>query len=470
MHWLALLLSPAPATDDPWACHAAPDQSQQALAWWALQFSPKVARLEEAVVLEVHACLRLFGGAEALHARLCADANQAGLPLQALAWAPTSLAALALARAAVSDGLSRPISQILDGLPLHCLSAVQAQEAMLARLGCRTLGDVRRLPRAGLSRRFGKALLQAMDQALGLQPEAHAWLQAPAEFEARLELPQRVENAQLLLQYVRHLLLQLCAWLAARHAGIQALTLHWEHDTMRARGVGKGGSLSIHTSDCTRDFTHLSRLLAEHLAHLTLAAPAGEIRLQAGEVLPLEEASASLLPAAPDQAHEPLAQLLERISVRLSPERVRCGSLQEDHRFEAMQQWRAWTGSSASGKAARKSSAGPAQERLDPLGGPTEYLSGEGHSPQPTWLLDIPLRLTVRQDRPHYQQAPLQLLAGPQRIEGGWWQLDPALPHGHAQQQRDYFLALSAGHLLLWVFQQRLSEFEHGWFLHGVFA
>jgi protein ImuB len=448
MHWLALLLSPAPATDDQWACHAAPDQAQQALAWWALQFSPKVARLEEAVVLEVHACLRLFGGAEALQARVRVEASQAGLPLQALAWAPTSLAALALARAAVSDGLSKPISQILDGLPLHCLSAVQAQEAMLARLGCLTLGDVRRLPRAGLSRRFGKALLQAMDQALGLQPEAHAWLQAPAEFEARLELPQRVENAQLLLQYVRHLLLQLCAWLAARHAGIQALTLHWEHDTMRARGIGKGGSLSIHTSDCTRDFTHLSRLLAEHLAQLTLAAPAGEIRLQAGEVLPLEEASASLLPAAPDQAHEPLAQLLERISVRLSPERVRCGSLQEDHRLEAMQQWQAWT-------------KGPAAKHQTPCG---------QAQPQPTWLLAPPLRLLVHQDRPHYQQAPLQLLAGPQRIEGGWWQLDAAAPHGHAQVQRDYFLALSAGHLLLWVFQQRLSEFEHGWFLHGVFA
>ena len=452
MHWLALLLRPPSNTDESPSCRAEPEKSLQALAWWALQFSPKVARLEEAVVLEVAACLRLFGGADALHERVRGSAVQAGLTLQPLAWAPTSLAALALARAGVSDGLSRPTTQILDGLPLHCLSAVQAQEAMLARLGCRTLGDVRRLPRAGLSRRFGKALLHAMDQALGLQPEAHAWLQAPAEFEARLELPQRVENAQLLLQYVRHLLLQLCAWLAGRHAGIQELTLHWDHDAMRARGVGSGGSLSIRTSHCTRDFGHLSRLLGEHLAQLSLAAPAGEIRLQAGEVLALEEFSASLLPAAPEQAHEPLAQLLERISVRLSPERVRCGHLQEDHRLEAMQQWQAWTSSAGTRDTAPK----------QPVRGP--------NYPQPTWLLTPPLRLHVHQDRPQYQQAPLQLLAGPQRVEGGWWQADAALPHGHAQVQRDYFLALSAGHLLLWVFQQRLSEFEHGWFLHGVFA
>ena len=469
MHWLALLPSPpssecpqgrrlAAATPprgskEPWGGPALP---YEALAWWALQFSPKVARLEEAVVLEVAASLRLFGGADALHERVLSTAAQAGLSLQALAWAPTSLAALALARAAVSDGLSRPITQILDGLPLHCLSAVQAQAAMLARLGCRTLGDVRRLPRAGLSRRFGKAPLLALDQALGLQPEAHAWLQVPAEFEARLELPQRVENAQLLLQFVRHLLLKLCAWLAGLHAGIQTLTLHWEHDAMRARDVGSGGSLTIHTSHCTRDFGHLSRLLGEHLAQLTLAAPAGEIRLQAGEVLALEEFSASLLPAAPDQAHEPLAQLLERLSVRLGPERVRCGHLLEDHRLEAMQQWQAW----ASGGAAATSTQGGAAA--------TSTLGAS--YPQPTWLLSPPQRLSMRQDQPLYQHAPLQLLAGPQRIEGGWWQLNAALPHGHAQQQRDYFLALSAGHLVLWVFQQRLSEFEHGWFLHGVFA
>ncbi|WP_310385371.1 DNA polymerase Y family protein [Roseateles sp.] len=448
MHWLALLPSPPqPSSDESPTCSADPEQSLQALAWWALQFSPKVARLEEAVVLEVAASLRLFGGADALHERVLGTAGQAGLSLQALAWAPTSLAALALARAGVNNGLSRPITQIIDGLPLHCLTAVQAQAAMLARLGCRTLGDVRRLPRAGLSRRFGKAPLLALDQALGLQPEAHAWLQAPAEFEARLELPQRVENAQLLLHYVRHLLLQLCAWLAGRHAGIQSLTLHWEHDAMRARDVGSGGSLTIHTSHCTRDFGHLWRLLGEHLAQLTLAAPAGEIRLQAGAVMALEELSASLLPAAPEQAHEPLAQLLERLSVRLSPERVRCGSLLEDHRLEAMQQWRAWA------------SNGPAA------------VSAQGSTyPQPTWLLSPPLRLSMRQDQPLYQHAPLQLLAGPQRVEGGWWQLDAALPNGHAQQQRDYFLALSAGHLVLWVFQQRLSEFEHGWFLHGVFA
>jgi protein ImuB len=39
---------------------------------------------------------------------------------------------------------------------------------------------------------------------------------------------------------------------------------------------------------------------------------------------------------------------------------------------------------------------------------------------------------------------------------------------GHVQ--RDYFVALSAEQQLLWIFQQRLSADEQGWFLHGFFA
>lgn len=444
MHWLALLQptpKPSPSTEDDAARAAA---RQQALAWWALQFTPRVAWIEEAVVLEVAASLRLFGGGAALHKRIWRGAKRAGLGLSGIAWAPTSGGALALARGGISDGLGEPLAGLLDSLPLHTLSAVQAHAPMLARLGCQRLADVRRLPRAALAKRFDTALLRALDEAYGELPEAHQWLQAPAQFQARLELPERVEHAMVLLHHVRHLLLQLCAWLAARHAGIQHLVLHWQHDAMRARDVGSSGSLSLHTAAATRDFGHLSRLLAEHLARLTLAAPVGEISLQADDVIPLHELSASLLPQSPDQAVEPLAQMLERMAVRLGPDQVRVGCLQEDHRPEMMQRWQAWPGT------AQKPARAP------------------GH-PQPNWLLDPPLRLGhSRHDQPEYQ-GPLQLIAGPQRIEGGWWQVDSnSLESRHVQ--RDYFLYRSARAGLLWVFQQRLSASEHGWYLHGVFG
>lgn len=414
---------------------------QQALAWLALQFSPRVAQLEEAVVLEVEASLRLFGGARALHRRLRQGAQQTGLDLQAIAWAPTSLGALALARAGQINGLRAPLSQLLDELPLATLSAVQAQAPMLARLGCRRLADVRRLPRGPAARRFGTALLQALDRAYGEAPEAHRWLQLPDHFQARLELPYRVEHAPALLHYVQLLLRQLCGWLAARHAGIRELNLAWQHDAMRSRDSGTGGQLRIATAETSRDFHHLSRLLSEHLGQLQLAAPAGELSLSADTILPLDERSDSLLPRSPDQATEPLHQLLERLAVRLGPDRVREGRLHEDHRLAHMQHWHPW----------------PVNERQIP--------ARASPGPQPSWLLDPPQRLSCSAQYQPLYQGPLQRIAGPHRIEAGWWDGGPL-------HQRDYYLYGSATMGLLWVYQERhaADTGDEGWFLHGVFA
>ncbi|WP_049763833.1 DNA polymerase Y subunit UmuC family protein [Polaromonas naphthalenivorans] len=114
--------------------------------------------------------------------------------------------------AGVADGFARPLAQLLDPLPFAVLSAVNVHAATLARLGCRTLADVRRLPRSGIGRRFDAALLAALDQAYGLRPEVYDWVALPATFTARLELPGRVETSAGLLFGARRLLLQLGSW------------------------------------------------------------------------------------------------------------------------------------------------------------------------------------------------------------------------------------------------------------------
>ena len=56
MHWIALQPAPDAALADP----------HSAWAWWALQFTPWVARVQDALVLEVSGSERLFGGRAAL--------------------------------------------------------------------------------------------------------------------------------------------------------------------------------------------------------------------------------------------------------------------------------------------------------------------------------------------------------------------------------------------------------------------
>src|SRR5450759_3679304 len=60
MHWIALRVTPDKALPAD-----LPD-ARAALGWWALQFTPRVALLDDALLLEVSASERLWGGRKPL--------------------------------------------------------------------------------------------------------------------------------------------------------------------------------------------------------------------------------------------------------------------------------------------------------------------------------------------------------------------------------------------------------------------
>lgn len=123
-HWAALLPIPLSASSAPIDLNA--------LGIWALQFTPRVALLEEAVVIEVEASGRLFGGMDELHARIEAGVQELGARVS---WAPTGLAALAFLRHETQDGFGAPLPKLLDRLPLEAVTAVNQQRDTLARTG-----------------------------------------------------------------------------------------------------------------------------------------------------------------------------------------------------------------------------------------------------------------------------------------------------------------------------------------------
>ncbi|WP_416761213.1 Y-family DNA polymerase [Roseateles sp. So40a] len=461
MLWVALILPPRPPApfEDPatappphlWGICA---EAQAGLAVWCLQFTPRVALMEDAVVMEVEASLRLFRGLPALKARLSDEAPDLGAI--GIGWAPSATAALVLARCGVLDLNGRLLQAVLDPLPLQALSAAAEHAEALSRAGINTLGQLRALPRGGIGRRFGAALLAMLDQAYGLRPEAHAWVALPEDFHARVELPSREDHAPALLMGARPLLMRLCGWLAARHAGATGVTLHWVHDSMRAKDAGDGGSLTVRTAEPIRELEHFCRLMAEHLAKTRLLAPVGELRLEAVGVQALVEDSGSLLPDAV-RTGETLYLTLERIAARLGPERVQQPVLADDHRPEWQTRWKT-CGDGKSPGAGRRRGKGAAV-RVPPV-------------PEPAFLLDPPLRLAVREHRPHYQ-GPLTLLVGPDRVEGGWWDRVPAdetRPAHHRQVTRDYWIAVNENAGVMAVYREPVEDGGGAWFLHGLYA
>lgn len=427
MYWIALL----------------PSRNEDATAWgWrALQFTPRVAAVDEALLLEAGASERLFGGRRTLLRSLLK--GQEELAYEAWASGPTSLVALSLMRLK-RRGDPRP-EDLPDGLPLDSFTAAAPHLHTLERIGCTTLGQLRRLPRAGLGRRFGAGLLQALDAACGQRPERHAWLTLPAGFDQKLELQVLATSAPELLFTAQHLLTRLQAWLQGRNLGVLALELEWTLDLRKLDGkpLPPNERLELRTAQPTQDMKHLRRLASEQLARSSLSAPANQLRLRTLQTVPWGGITTSLLP----EDHKPgerLHQLVERLSVRLGEGNVTVPRALQDHRPEGMQ---LWVPARTAGAAAAVRDA--ASDAL-----------------YPPWLLREPLRLQVKGDKPCYQ-GPLQLLTRARRIEAAWWDTrarEPVL--------RDYFIARSEQAGLLWIFRERLAADQEDahWFLHGLYA
>ena len=480
MHWIALqpwpeaALASAESTVPPQEDTAALVDTLSALAWWVLRFTPKVAQVGDVLVLEVSGSERLFGGRQPLlRAMLGPDKPVAGVQSAHGATSLIALARLQLASTASQSALQQPATEgaaprpgatAPDDLPLYALAAACAHLPTLERIGCTRWGQLRALPRGGVARRFGSSLLDALDCAYGLKPELYPWLVLPEVFDSSLELAAQVEAAPALLFAARRLLNQLQVWLRARQRGVLALRLGWQMD--KRRNTASEGELVLRTAEPTLDMNHLQRLLSEHLARIALPAPVLYLRLRSLETQALSGSTSSLLPdevLGGDSWH----QMLERLGARLGAQCVLQAQACADHRPERMQAWA--PASSVPLRGARQ--PGPAQANA--------LQASKSDALYPSWLLATPLKLAVRQTRPLYQ-GPLTLLAGPQRLEAGWWEVGApdSAPTGEGCALRDYFLARSEQAGLLWIYRERLSgpgrvgssDAEPSWYLHGLFA
>jgi len=324
-----------------------------------------------------------------------------------LAVAPTGLAALWLARGLALGGGGR-----FEALPLE----VTGFDLDFFRgIGVATVGEALALPRDGLAQRCGSAIVDALDRACGRRPETYAFFAPPASFSARLELPGEAAHAEALLFPARRLLAQLEGLLAARHEGIRAFTLRLVHFDSSSE------EFEIQLAGLSRDAARLAALLREKLDGKKLEQPIEAIELHAGDFSPLGPRSGGLF-GDPAREEEDWARLVERLRIRLGCEAI-CGlATQPDHRPE-----HAW-------------------RRVEP----GEWDPREFRQPgaRPLWLLEQPSRLV---------ESEFTLLAGPERIECGWWDGDEA--------KRDYFIARLANDAAGWICREGGE-----WTLHGLFA
>ncbi len=456
-----------------------PRREQQALdtiALTVLQFTPNVSMqyevsLEAALglkaasgrdqntrpaglLLELEASLLLFGGRERLLARIQAALNPAHFTLRlALAPYPSSAWLLALANSSPGQGKTiitaehdGELNSRLAPLPLSLLKSSRPHLEVLETIGARSIKDLVQLPRAGLARRFGKALLTELDQVLGKSPELRQFYEAPLEFNQKLELLWDVENAQALLFAAQRLMQQLCQWLSLRHAAVSQLELLAEHEDRSAT------RFEIRLTEPSRDLSRLMSLLRERLNVSQLKAPAHTLLLNCQEIVSMTPPTQDLFPL-PQTARESLGRLVERLQVRLGREQVQQVLIAQDHRPEDAYELRPLEDFKNVGQKSPQTKAGQSESTGSPL------LTSLPGLPRPLWFFPKPISITERQNRPFYQ-SQLNLLAGPERIESGWWD--------NHLVQRDYFIAEDEQNNLYWLYRQRFPT--PGWFIQGRFG
>ena len=420
------------------------DEARQAVALTLLQYTPQVAEDEEStMIMDVGASLTLFGGIHALCARVRENVRALGFTVS-LAASPTARGAWLLARANAGRAVRmESLVRRLDRLAVLLAPPARAYAAWFEGIGCTTLGELRRLPRPGLQRRCGGALLDLLDAAYGLAPELYEWIAPPETFHARLELFDRIDDAELLLEGSRRLLLQLVGWLCARQLAVERITLKLEHE--RGRVARPPTCIDVALAEPAWRDEHLVRLLKERLAKTVLDAPVIGLELEAVQVQPMAPPSESLFPE-PGGTEDDRMRMLELVAARLGADNVLQPLLKADYRPE---QANAWV---------------PVQHKVADKAREARMPPDVMALPRPTWLLAKPIALLMRNHRPFYG-SPLRMASNPERIEAGWW---------NGPQTRDYFIAEGQDHALYWIYRERIvgagEDAEPRWYLHGLFG
>ncbi|MGE8360404.1 Y-family DNA polymerase [Pseudomonas sp.] len=392
------------------------ERSQQFLAAWGYRFSSHVSlHYPRTLLMEVESCFGLFGPWPRFEARLREELTALGFRHRIVV-APTAMAARVLANA--HDGLAvadRPtMRELLGQLPVARAGLPPEVTTAFTRMGVRTLQQVLALPRNGLARRFPAEVLLHLDTLLGDRALALDFYTPPDEFDVRIELNFDVESHQALLFPLRRLTADLGAFLAGRDSGVQRFTLHLEHVD------GADSQVPVGLLSAERDPGMLFELARGRLEQLQVIAPVRTIRLTARDLPRFVPEHRQLFDERPQQSM-PWEQLRERLRARLGDDAVHGLRAQADHRPE-----HAW----------QALETGKVLSPLDP-------------NLRPGWLLQ----------KPQPWRGRPRLLAGPERIESGWWD-------GH-DVRRDYYLAETPEGQRAWVYRpvgDDESFYLHGWF------
>ena len=396
----------------------------------------------DGAMLDITGCTHAFGGEDGLRADLLRRLETSSITVFA-ALGDTPEQARALARFGHRG-------QELLVLPVDALEADPAVTLALRRAGLKTIGDLAARPRKMLAVRFGDLAIR-LGRLLGEQ-DRHISPERPLPpiFALRrfAEPIGRIEDA---LACLEELGCETAQVLLERHEGGRRFVARF------FRSDGAIAGVEVATGQPTRDPALLIRLFRERVDALSDPIDPGfgfdMIRLDIGQCEPLAARQDDHL--APSRHEEDLAELIDRLSVRLGARRIHRVRPENSHIPEC----------AASACAPSKAPIWETPPEDEPPMRPLRLFD----PPQPVAavLSEVPdgppMRFTWRG-----RSYGVTRWEGPERIAPEWWRR-----RDRAGKPRDYYrVEDEAGHRF-WLFRHGLHEegkTPPDWYLHGLFA
>lgn len=394
-------------------------QAMLGLAEIALNFSPWVSLDQpNCLLLEIRSCLTLFGGAQGLIEKI-RPALQNGGHRPVLAVSPSPTASELWARLGLETIIPdrQALRSALGPLSISALALEDKVMQRLLRAGIRQFTDLWRLPRDGLAKRYGSALLQQLDSLAGRQTPVLPAFHLPPRFQASVEMPIELERIEHFFPAIVQLAGEFGQFLQTRDATALGISLDLHHHSRPAT------RLELNFRAGNRDPDHWRGLLHEKLERSPLPAPVLAITLSSDTIAPFQPECFSLFDDAAESGSETEWQaILDQLQARLGHKALKFPVTHADHRPERAM--------SCQGLAAD----------VDPC-----------LAQRPLWLLPKPKPI---------QLAEIRVLSTAERIESGWWDDQPI--------RRDYHVAVDGHGRKLWVYRDLSARRQ--WYVHGLFG
>ncbi len=332
----------------------------------------------------------------------------------------------------------------------------------LRRLGIRSIGQLDKLPRAGMATRLGDHLLLRWDQAAGRQREPIVTLHSSPDWQLEQTLEYPTLDRPTIEELVRRLSRQLAERLNRRGEG--ALRIVCRLDMVQSPPLVM--QLGLYRPSC--EAGHLEMLLTSQLEQQLRTARGSQLwrlSLQATLTAPLQWRQADLFELGETANRQQLARLVDTLSGRLGRKQVLSAQVRREAQPELGCTLQPLTGRRQDGSqqdTIRKLSSRLARNRAEP--------AYDDPQRRPTHLFSPPLEIQVAGSTAMgtaacpksflHSGAWLQVIdsVGPERLESGWWRGPSA--------RRDYYCATTAQGSRWWLYRDLNTA---KWYLHGAF-